>query len=254
LSPGFFSNEALGAIPPLARLAFQGLWCLSDREGRVEDRPSRVKALLFPYEHLTIEEFVALIDALENSGLVSRYSVNGDSYLVVVKFKKHQHPHPKEAQSVLPEPCKATASRVKKRASKAGPSVPSVPAGPSVPSDIPPAAGKPPDVDPPWSREAADDWIAAKGGKPPGKLFALLLPLVRTEGWDRVRPALRHYLGTTGAEFVRIDKFVSAFGEWEARARGQPAPGGAKQTAGEATMAAAGRVLARHQAAKERGE
>jgi hypothetical protein len=97
----------------------------------------------------------------------------------------------------------------------------------------------------PWSREASDDWIEAKGGQPPGRIFPALKRAVGSFGWERVRPAWRFYLATTGSEFVVVDKFVSAFGEWEKRANGA-APPGAKVTPGNATLAAAARVLERH--------
>ena len=45
IKPGFFANENLAECDPLARLLFAGLWCLADREGRLEDRPKRIAAL-----------------------------------------------------------------------------------------------------------------------------------------------------------------------------------------------------------------
>ena len=43
IKPGFFDNETLGELPALTRLLFIGLWCLADREGRLQDRPKRIK-------------------------------------------------------------------------------------------------------------------------------------------------------------------------------------------------------------------
>jgi len=34
----------------LARLLYPGLWMLADREGRLEDRPLRIKAEILPYD------------------------------------------------------------------------------------------------------------------------------------------------------------------------------------------------------------
>ena len=152
ISPGFFTNEVLAGLPPIVRLLFQGLWCLADREGRLEDRPPRIRVLLFPYgtagpcnytaSNVTPaqrDELSEMLDLLVQAGFIRRYEVDGNSYLAVLNFKKHQHPHPKEAQSVIPpppkEPCNYKASRVKDMASRAGPSVPSVSSGPSGPSD-----------------------------------------------------------------------------------------------------------------------
>ena len=44
LKPGFFQNEYLADLPPLARILFCGLWCSADRNGRLEYRPKKIKA------------------------------------------------------------------------------------------------------------------------------------------------------------------------------------------------------------------
>ena len=48
IKPGSFKNEDLCEIEPLGRLVLIGLWCVADREGKLEDRPKRIKAELFP--------------------------------------------------------------------------------------------------------------------------------------------------------------------------------------------------------------
>ena len=40
LKPSIFKNELLAVADPLYTLVFEGLWCLADREGRLEDRPA----------------------------------------------------------------------------------------------------------------------------------------------------------------------------------------------------------------------
>ena len=103
----------------------------------------------------------------------------------------------------------------------------------------------------PWSREASDDWIAAKGGQPPPRIFPALKRAVAAYGWDRARPVWRYYLASTPIEFLgNAAKFFDGFGEWEQRASGKGPPG-AKQSSGEATMAAAKRVLERHEKKRE---
>lgn len=99
LKPAFFVNEALGECDPLARLLFAGLWCLADREGRLEDRPKRIKAAVLPYDDVDV---ILLLDQLEQRGFVARYDVAGQRLIEVVNFRKHQTPHPKEAPAVLP--------------------------------------------------------------------------------------------------------------------------------------------------------
>jgi hypothetical protein len=103
----FFRNEALGYMPPHARLLFAGLWCLADREGRLEDRPVRMKLDLFGYDSNvtpeTIDDLLALLDDVD---LIRRYRVDGVPYIAVVKWSKHQHPHPREVASEIPAPPK----------------------------------------------------------------------------------------------------------------------------------------------------
>ena len=48
IKPGFFLNEELVELPFSTRLLFIGLWTLADRDGRMEDKPKRIKMSLFP--------------------------------------------------------------------------------------------------------------------------------------------------------------------------------------------------------------
>ena len=43
IKPDFLRDEELAALPLEARLLFAGLWMCADREGRIEDRPQRIK-------------------------------------------------------------------------------------------------------------------------------------------------------------------------------------------------------------------
>lgn len=102
IKPGFFKNEDLAALPPLARLLFAGLWCIADREGRLEDRPRRIKALILPYDDDA--DANDLIERLAAAGFVERYEASGVKCIRIVNFLLHQQPHYKEVASVLPSP------------------------------------------------------------------------------------------------------------------------------------------------------
>jgi hypothetical protein len=101
LKPGFFSNEELARLPVRARLLFAGLWGLADREGRLEDRPQRIKAAIFPYDRVNVEP---LLQALSAAGFVKRYTVAYTRCLALPTFATHQHPHHHEPPSLLPPP------------------------------------------------------------------------------------------------------------------------------------------------------
>lgn len=101
IKPSFFDNDILAECDPLARLAFAGLWCHADREGRMEYRPKRLKANILPYDDC---DFDALIDELARRGFLQVYEVAGTCYLQVTNFAKHQNPHKAENPSTLPDP------------------------------------------------------------------------------------------------------------------------------------------------------
>ena len=98
---GFFTNDRLAECEPLARLLFAGLWTIADREGRLEDRPKRIKAELLPYDDCNGD---VLLTQLAESGFIIRYKTGGNSYIQIANFLKHQNPHVKEAQSTIPAP------------------------------------------------------------------------------------------------------------------------------------------------------
>jgi hypothetical protein len=101
IKPGFFTNELLAELPPLTRLLYIGLWTEADREGRLEDRPRRLKMRLFPGDDFDVEE---AMQALAAAGFIVRYVVEGVQYVQIVAWAKHQRPHYKEAPSTIPEP------------------------------------------------------------------------------------------------------------------------------------------------------
>lgn len=99
IKPGLFENEELAELGPFDRLLFIGLWTLADREGRLEDRPKRIKMKLFPGDDYDVDEGLA---ALAEKGFVTRYEVEGYAVVEVANFLKHQKPHGTEKDSVLP--------------------------------------------------------------------------------------------------------------------------------------------------------
>lgn len=110
IKPGFFKNEILGVADPLYSLLFEGLWVLADREGRLEDRPVRIKGELFPYrDGLNVD---SMLDWLQDNEFIARFKVGQARFIQVLNFKKHQAPHVKEAASTIPAPDEPGASPV----------------------------------------------------------------------------------------------------------------------------------------------
>lgn len=100
IKPGIMVNDELAEITPLGRLLFIYLWMLADREGRIEDRPRRIKAEALPYDDCDID---GLLGELKARGFISRYEAGGICVIQISNFTKHQNPHIREVESELPE-------------------------------------------------------------------------------------------------------------------------------------------------------
>jgi hypothetical protein len=101
IKPGFFKNEVLASLDAKDRLLFIGLWTLADKAGRLEDRPKRIKAEIFPYEEHDCEAGLA---HLADYGFIIRYVADGGNFIQIPTWNKHQRPHHQEVPSEIPPP------------------------------------------------------------------------------------------------------------------------------------------------------
>ena len=105
ISPRFFTDaklfdaESASGFPLM--LAFAGLWCQADREGRFRWRPRLLRNEICPWDEV---DFGGLLEALGAAGYIVRYDVGGESYGFIPTFLKHQRPNHREAESQLPPP------------------------------------------------------------------------------------------------------------------------------------------------------
>ena len=97
IKPEFQRSQSMGRCSRDARLAFIELWPQADDTGRLPASSRMLASLLFPYD----DDAPRLIDGwlaeLAREGCVVRYTVNGDDYLEITNFLKHQridHPSP----------------------------------------------------------------------------------------------------------------------------------------------------------------
>ena len=100
IKPGFFTNELLATSEPLYAWVYAGMWCMADREGRLEDRPRHIHLSINPGR--AFEGTVESLDWLIGNGFVRRYSVAGVGYLEILAFTKHQNPHGNESPRFPP--------------------------------------------------------------------------------------------------------------------------------------------------------
>jgi len=101
IKPDFFTDDDMAEVSIPARLLFIGLWCIADREGRLEDRPKRIKAQLYPYDNIKIE---GLLKELSDRVFIVRFSKEHHKYIQIRTFQKHQNVHFREAKSTIPVP------------------------------------------------------------------------------------------------------------------------------------------------------
>jgi hypothetical protein len=99
LKPGFFLNERLADLSPWHRLLFAGLWTVADRDGRLEDRPRKIKAQIFPYDDVDVEPMLA---DLARAHFIVRYRIEDLCLIAIPSWRAHQFPRPDEKPSVLP--------------------------------------------------------------------------------------------------------------------------------------------------------
>lgn len=105
IKPEFFNHEGifeaeLESRLPL-RLAFIGLWCVADREGRFKWEPRRLGVQILPYDQV---DFSRVLDALHTRGFILRYVSDEAHFGVIPSFNRHQVINNRERESELPEP------------------------------------------------------------------------------------------------------------------------------------------------------
>lgn len=101
IKPGFFNNEDLVELDFATRLLFAGLWTVADREGRLQDRPKKIKIDVFPADNLDID---VMLQALHDAKFIHRYTVDGAKFIQISSWSKHQNPHHTEKASEIPGP------------------------------------------------------------------------------------------------------------------------------------------------------
>jgi len=102
--PDDFLDDVLGAedFPVEGHFLRFGMNCLADKEGRLEDKPLKIRAQIFPYRtSINVDQ---LLERLQAVGSIIRYSAGGMRLIQLVGFVEQQNPHPNEAKSKLPGP------------------------------------------------------------------------------------------------------------------------------------------------------
>ena len=95
IKPEFFKHEGLAELAPLERLLFVGLWCMADANGVLPYRPKRIKIEVLPYDDLDVSQ---AIPRLVSGDYLRTYRVDGEDFLQVVNWHRHQRIQGKERE------------------------------------------------------------------------------------------------------------------------------------------------------------
>jgi hypothetical protein len=87
IHPEFWSSEDIIPLSPIARLLFVGIWSFADDDGRIPFKVIPLKCQIFPMDNIDV---TPLVQELLSVGVVTEYSYEGDKYLVVKSWHKHQ--------------------------------------------------------------------------------------------------------------------------------------------------------------------
>jgi hypothetical protein len=112
IKPEFWSHERLAQCSRDARLLFIGLWNHCDDLGRARAHPALIKGQVFPYDQIDV---VPLLEELERGEFIRRYEHDGQMYLEVPSWDRHQVINKPSKTTALPAPA-AAAKTTRKRA------------------------------------------------------------------------------------------------------------------------------------------
>lgn len=90
IKPEFPQSESMGRVSRDARLLFVMLWPICDDHGRTRAASRMLASLLFPYDNDAPGLIGSWLDELEREGCITRYTVNGSTFLQVTNWLIHQ--------------------------------------------------------------------------------------------------------------------------------------------------------------------
>lgn len=87
IKPDFWTDEKIVELSFEARLFFIGSWNFADDNGNLQRSAKKLKMQIFPADAIDCEP---IIQSLITHGMLSEYEVNGETFLHIKGFRKHQ--------------------------------------------------------------------------------------------------------------------------------------------------------------------
>jgi hypothetical protein len=88
--PEFWKDEKIGRLSLRARLLFMATWNFADDMGTARAMPAYLRAEIFPYDDASLVEITAALGELEREDLVRVFQDQGQSYLSIHHWARHQ--------------------------------------------------------------------------------------------------------------------------------------------------------------------
>jgi hypothetical protein len=90
IKPEFTQSESIGRLSRDARLLFIQIWTIVDDEGRARASSRGLASGLYPFDDDARNLIDGWLTELSREKLITRYEVDGSTYLVVNNWQKHQ--------------------------------------------------------------------------------------------------------------------------------------------------------------------
>jgi len=90
IKPEFCISEQVAECSPKARLLFILMWMFCDDRGIHRSSMKTLKMECFPADDITTTEIRGLVDELVGQGLLYEYEIDGQGYLLVTGWQRHQ--------------------------------------------------------------------------------------------------------------------------------------------------------------------
>jgi hypothetical protein len=103
IKPTFFKSDDVSVLPMRARLTWIGLWTQCDDQGRTKDHAKLIKADVWPLDSVSLVDIEEDLATLAAHGRIVRYEANGERYLAVTNWSRHQKIN-RPTESIIPPP------------------------------------------------------------------------------------------------------------------------------------------------------
>lgn len=90
IKPEFPQSESMGRVSRESRLCFILLFTLADDAGRLRGNSRMLASLLYPYDDDAKKHIDTWLTELQKEECIVRYEIDGDSYIELCQWHKHQ--------------------------------------------------------------------------------------------------------------------------------------------------------------------